>query len=180
MTTAGIFLLPNATCFVELAVCLILVFVLAQYVLPVLNKAVTDRQEQIRSSMEAAERARTDAAAADDERRAALETARQQAREIVATANRTAAQVLADSQTTARTEYERIVDSADAEVQLARQRAVDEAATRLGELVLEVVERVIGREIDAEAHRDLIDVAVTALNAEGRGGAAAAGAETRP
>jgi F-type H+-transporting ATPase subunit b len=180
MTTAGIFLLPNATFFVELVVFLIIVFVLAKYVLPPLNKAVTQRQEQIRSSMEAAERARTDAAQADDERRAALEGARQQAREILATANKTAAQVVVDSQTTARAEYERIVDSADAEVQLARQRAVDEAATRLGELVLEVVERVIGREIDAEAHRDLIDEAVTALNAEGRGGATAAGAETRP
>ena len=139
MTTAGIFLLPNATFFVELVVFLIIVFVLAKYVLPVLNKAVTDRQEQIRYSMEAAERARADAAQADDERRDALETARQQAREIVATANRPAAQVLADAQTNARTEYERIVESADAEVALARQRAVDEAATRLGELVLEVV-----------------------------------------
>ena len=32
----------------------------------------------------------------------------------------------------------------------------------MGELVLDVVERVIGREVDAEAHRDLIDEAVDA------------------
>ncbi len=41
---------------------------------------------------------------------------------------------------------------------------------------MEVVERVIGREVDAEAHRDLIDEAVTALRADTAGGAAAAGA----
>jgi F-type H+-transporting ATPase subunit b len=171
MTTAGIFLLPNGTFIVELVIFLVLLFLIAKYILPPLNRALESRQEQIRDSLEAADRARVDAAQADDERRHALEEARQQAREIVAQANRTATQMLADAAENAHAEYERIVSSAEAEVQLARQRAVDEAATRLGELVLEVVERVIGREVDAAAHRDLIDEAVSALNAEGRGGA---------
>ena len=66
-------------------------------------------------------------------------------------------------------------------MQLARQRAVEEAAARLGELVVEVVERIIGREVDAEAHRDLIDEAVGALSERHRGGpSAAAGAGSRP
>ncbi len=37
---------------------------------------------------------------------------------------------------------------------------------------MEVVERVIGREVNAEAHRDLIDEAVSALRADTSGGAA--------
>ena len=45
----------------------------------------------------------------------------------------------------------------------------------MGEIVMEVVERVIGREVNAEAHRDLIDEAVAALRADTAGGAAAAG-----
>ena len=40
---------------------------------------------------------------------------------------------------------------------------------------MEVVERVIGREVNAEAHHDLIDEAVAALRADTAGGAAAAG-----
>ena len=36
----------------------------------------------------------------------------------------------------------------------------------MGDLVMEVVERVIGREVNAEAHRDLIDEAVAALRAD--------------
>jgi len=70
-------------------------------------------------------------------------------------------------------EFERIVGSADAEVALARQRAVDEAANRLGEIVMDVAERVIEREVDAEAHRELISEAVGALNADTTGSAAA-------
>ena len=103
-----------------------------------------------------------------------LEEARHQAREIVAQANRTAEQVRIDAQSRGQAERERIVGSAEAEIELARQRAVEEAAARMGEIVMEVVERVIGREVAAaEAHQDLIQEAVTALRADSGGGAAA-------
>ena len=96
----------------------------------------------------------------------------------MATANRTAEQVRTDAQARGQSEYERIVGNADVEIALARQRAVEEAAARMGEIVMEVVERVIGREVNAEAHRDLIDEAVAALRAD-TGGGAAAGAGAR-
>ena len=53
---------------------------------------------------------------------------------------------------------------------LARQRAVEEAANRMGDIVMETVERVIGREVDAATHRDLIDQAVAALTADAAAG----------
>jgi F-type H+-transporting ATPase subunit b len=179
MTTAGIFLLPNGTFFIELIVSIVLILAIYKWVLPPINKAMEDRQEKIRESLDAADKARSDAEAADDERRNVLEEARHQAREIVATANRTAEQVRTDNQARGQADYERIVANADVEIALARQRAVEEAASRMGEIVMEVVERVIGREVDAEAHRDLIDEAVAALRADTAGGAAAAGAEAR-
>jgi len=178
MTTAGIFLLPNGTFFIELIVSIILILAIYKWVLPPINKAMEERQEKIRDSLEAADRARADAEAADDERRAVLEEARHQAREIVATANRTAEQVRTDNQARAQGEYERIVGNAEIEIDLARQRAIEEAAARMGEIVMEVVERVIGREVNFEAHRDLIDEAVAALRAD-TGGSAAANAEAR-
>jgi F-type H+-transporting ATPase subunit b len=175
MTTAGIFLLPNGTFFIELIVSIILILAIYKWVLPPINKAMEDRQEKIRVSLEAADQARVDAEAADDERRSVLEQARQQAREIVSTANRTAEQVRTDAQARGQSEYERIVGNADVEIALARQRAVEEAAARMGEVVMEVVERVIGREVNLEVHRDLIDEAVTALRDEPDGASAGAG-----
>jgi F-type H+-transporting ATPase subunit b len=170
MQTAAIFLLPNGTFFVELAVFLILVWLITKYIVPPLNRAMEKRQEHIRTALEAADSARADAAAADDERRHALEEARHQAREIVAAANRTAESIKADGQARGQAEYERIVSSAEAEVALARQRAVEEAANRMGDIVMETVERVIGREVDAASHRDLIDQAVAALTADAEAG----------
>lgn len=180
MLTSSIFLLPNGTFFVELAVVLIIVGLLAKYILPPLNQAMENRQAQIRSSLEAAEAARSEAAAADDERRHALDEARKQAREIVAGANRTADQVRSEAQGRGQVEYDRILANAENEVALARRRAVEEASGRMGELVLDVVERIIGREVDAATHRDLIDEAVAALNADAAGGAATAGAGSHP
>jgi len=170
MQTASIFLLPNGTFFVELGVFLILIWLITKYVLPPLNRAMERRQEHIRASLEAADAARADAAAADDERRHALEEARQQAREIVAAANRTAESVRAEGQARGQAEYERIVASAEAEVALARQRAVEEATNRMGDIVLDTVELVIGREVDAATHRDLIEQAVATLTADAQAG----------
>jgi F-type H+-transporting ATPase subunit b len=181
MQTASIFLLPNGTFFVELAIFLVIVYVIGKYILPPLNKAMEQRQEHIRASLEAADAARADAAAADDERRAALEEARKQAREIIAQANRTAEQVRSEAQERGQVEFHRILVNAESEVALARQRAVEEAAGRMGEIVLDTVERVIGREVDAASHRDLIGEAVAALNADAAaGGSATAGAGSRP
>jgi F-type H+-transporting ATPase subunit b len=176
METASIFLLPNGTFFVELAIFLFIIFMIGKYILPPLNRAMEERQAHIRSSLDAADAARADAAAADDERRAALEDGRRQAREIVAQANRTAEQVRSEAHERGQAEYDRILSNAEAEVALARQRAVEEAAGRMGEIVLDVVERVIGREVDLSTHRDLIDEAVSALNADAGGATTGAGA----
>ena len=157
------FLIPNATIFVELVAFIIVLGVVGKYVLPFLNAALKERAEKIRTELEAADTAKSDAAAADTDRRTALEQARSQAREIVATANRTAEQVVTDARAQGQSEYERLLASAEAEVALARQRALEEASAQLGQLVVEVVERIIGREVNAEAHRDLIDEAVAAL-----------------
>jgi F-type H+-transporting ATPase subunit b len=167
------FLIPNSTLFVEFAAFLIVLFFLSKFVLPPLRGALDTRAAQIGSELAAADAAKADANAADEDRRTALEEARQQAREIVAQANRTAEQVRTDAQANGQSEYERIVGNAETEVALARQRAIDGAANRMGEIVMDVVERVIGREVDAEAHRDLINEAVAALRSDAEGGAAA-------
>ena len=52
---------------------------------------------------------------------------------------------------------------------IARQAAVEEVTARVGEIVLAAAERVIGREIQASDHQDLIDEAIAAVRAESDG-----------
>jgi F0F1-type ATP synthase membrane subunit b/b' len=139
---------------IELIVALILLYLAwKKWPVPQIKVAMANQQEKIRSSLDAADKARSEALAADDERHAALEETRQTAQEIVAQANRTAEAVRVNAQARGEAEFERI-----------------------SEIVMDLVEQVIGREVDAEAHGALIDEAVRALQADTSGGAAAGAA----
>ena len=171
MIAESIFLIPNGTFFVELAAFVVILIIAWKKILPPLNKAMETRQEKIRLSLEAADAARAEAAAAADERAKVLAQARDQAREIVAAAQATADQVKAEAGGRGQQEYDRIVSAANAEVDTARQRAIDEASARIGEIVFELVATIVGREVDQSAHEELIREAVAALNAESEKGA---------
>ncbi|MHB1710792.1 MAG: F0F1 ATP synthase subunit B [Acidimicrobiales bacterium] len=167
------FLVPNFTLVFELVAFVIVLGVLGTKVLPVLNQRLTERQEQIRGELEAADKAKVDAEEADVERRKELEEARRHAREIITQANATSDQVTAGAQARAQSEYERIVQAADVEIAAARQAAVQEVTARVAEIVLAAAERVIGREIRAADHQDLIDEAIAAIAAEADSGTTA-------
>jgi F-type H+-transporting ATPase subunit b len=171
MFAESIFLLPNGTFFVELATFVAILVFAWKKILPPLNRAMEARQEKIRVSLELADQARAEAAAAGDERQQVLAQARDQAREIVAAAQATADQVKAEAAGRGQAEYDRIVGSAAIEVDTARQRAIDEASARIGEIVFDLVAKIVGREVDQSAHEDLIREAVAALNAETQKGA---------
>jgi F-type H+-transporting ATPase subunit b len=163
---ASIFLLPNGTFFIELVTMVVILLLMAKYILPPLNKALESRQAKIRDSLAAADAAKAEAAAAGDERAQLLTVARDQAREIVAAAQSTSDQVKSEAAGRGQAEYDRIIANANAEVDTARQRAIDEASARIGEVVFELVNQIVGREVDESSHQDLVREAVAALNLE--------------
>lgn len=177
MLSSNVFIVPNGTFIAELLAFLVVLAVVGKYVLPWVNAQLQARQDGIRAELEAADQAKADAEAVDETRKAELERARVRAREIVEQAQHTADRLAGEARARGQREYEQMVTSAEAEVRLARQRALEEAAQRLGDLVVDVVERIIGREMDAEAHRDLIDEAVQALASGNPPEAAAATAD---
>jgi F-type H+-transporting ATPase subunit b len=166
MIGTSVFLLPNGTFVVEVVAVIVILFLVTKYILPPLNKAMESRQEKIRESLEAADVAKAEAAAAGDERQQLLIAARDQAREIVAAAQATSDQVKAEAAGRGQDEYDRILANAASEVDTARQRAIDEASSRIGEIVFELVNTIVGREVDQSTHQELIREAVAALNAE--------------
>ncbi len=165
MIASSNFLVPNGTLIVEIIAFLIVLFVIGKYVLPPLNRTLEERQEQIRASLAAAEDARAEADETRAQRHQILDEARQQAREMVAQANATAERLRAEAVDRAQQEHDRILAAAEDEIAAARRRAVEEVSAQLGTLAMAVARQVIGREVDATAHRALIDEAVAALQA---------------
>jgi F-type H+-transporting ATPase subunit b len=157
------FRVPDGTFIAELIAFLIILGIIAKYILPPLNRAMQARQEEIRTSLAAADAARAEADETRAQRQEILEEARTKARDIVSAANTTAERSVAQAEERGQQEYDRLLRAAETEIGLAKQRAVDEVSAQLGALALSVARQVIGREIDAASHRDLIDEAVAAL-----------------
>jgi F-type H+-transporting ATPase subunit b len=162
------FLVPDGTFVAELIAFLIILGIIGKFVLPPLRAAMDKRREEIRSSLEAAESARAEADESRQQRQVILDEARSQAREILAQAGRTSERMQTEAQTRGQLEYERLVAGAATEIAAARQRAIEDVSGQVATLVLSVSRQVIGREIDAERHRDLVDEAVAALRASAR------------
>lgn len=160
---SSIFIVPDGTFIVEVIAFVIVLGVVAKYLVPYINTQLQARQDIIAAELAAADEAKSEAEAADEERRSELEQARVQARQIVEQAQHTADRLAEEAKARGQREYDERVSSAEAEVRLARQRALEEASQRMGELVVWVVERIIEREVDASAHSDLIEEAARAL-----------------
>ena len=154
---ASNFLVPNATFIVELVAFLLTVGFLGRYVLPALNRMMEERQNTIRKALEDAEEARRRADETEVEYKQALEEARAQSRQMVDEANRLAEELRAQARERGDQEYQRILSRAEGDIRAATQQAAEQLRGQVGELVVLVVERVIGQTMDAEAQRALID-----------------------
>jgi len=165
---SGIFLIPNGTFVVELLVFVAIVVLIAKKALPPIMKSLEDRQDKIRTSLEAASRAQEAANEAAQERERVLAEAREQARQIVANAQSLSDQIKDESAGRGKAEYDRLIAAAQGEVSAAKQRAVEEAGSHMSEVTFDLVAKIVGREVDQNAHQDLIREAVSALNADAR------------
>jgi len=165
-----IFLLPNGTFFVELAVFLFIVFALMKWILPPINKALEDRQNQIRTSLEAADVAAADAAAADAERRAALEEGRRQASELIATAQADRAAIVDGARKEATDAAAAVTARAEASLSAERASTLASLRREVGTLAITLAGKVVGESLaDDERARATVDRFIADLEAQANG-----------
>ena len=126
------FLVPNGTFIVEIIAFLIMLAILGKYVLPRINKALEDRQEQIRGQFEASEKAQHDAAEALEEYKQQLADAREEAGRMREEAREQGAAIIAQMRHQAQAEAERITTSAHNQIEAERQQALNSLRTEVG------------------------------------------------
>lgn len=147
----------NATLIVQIVVFVALWWFTAKFVWPPITKALDDRSRKIADGLAAADRARSELAAAEKRVESELKSARAGAAEVRASGERQAAQALDE----ARAEAARIVaaarKAAEEEASLAAQRAKDELRAQVAALAVAGAERILRREIDAARHAELLN-----------------------
>jgi len=147
------FLVPNMTFVVELIAFVIILFVLGKYVIPPVNKAMTDRQEKIRKQFEDLEQARADAKQAEEGFKAQMTEARHEAAKIREEAREQGAAIIADMRKQAQEESDRILNHARAQLEAERQQAVQQLRTEVGAMATELAERIVGESLTDDERR---------------------------
>lgn len=146
----------NATLIVQIVVFLALWWFTARFVWPVITTALDERSKKIAEGLAAADKAKSDLAAAERRVQDEINKARASAAEVRSGAERQAAALVDE----ARAEASRIVNaakkSAEEEAALAAQRAKDQLRDQVSALAVAGAERILRKEIDASRHADLL------------------------
>jgi F-type H+-transporting ATPase subunit b len=136
---------------------LLVYFVLSKFAFPKMKEALKAREEKIRGDLEAAERAKTEAQQEKEQYQKQIADARGEANRIVEEARQQAENVRKDIIAKAEQEGQQIVARAQESIEAERSRALGELKTTLSTLSIELAEKVVGRSLDAAAHKDLVD-----------------------
>ncbi|MCX6003672.1 MAG: F0F1 ATP synthase subunit B [Chloroflexi bacterium] len=137
--------------FIILAV--ILTFLLYKPVLKMLD----ERPRKIRESLEEAQKIKDQAAQAEEGFKLKLEAASREGQEVISKAMRTGEEVRQKALQEAKRESQLLVEKARVEIQRERVETANELKKEFADLAVVAAEKIIGKSLDKETHRQIID-----------------------
>ncbi|MBR5676163.1 MAG: F0F1 ATP synthase subunit B [Neisseriaceae bacterium] len=146
----------NASLIAQLIVFGILVWFTMKFIWPPVIKALDERANKIAEGLAAAERGKSDFEQAEKRVAAILAEGRQQVAEMVANADKRAAEIMEAAKQQASDEAAKILAQARADVAQEANRAREALRNQVGILAVKGAEQILRREIDANAHSDLL------------------------
>jgi len=144
---------------------IVFVWFCMKFVWPPLLEAIEARQKEIADGLAAAEHGRNSLDEAKSEVDRLIGEARDQARTIVDQANSRANAIVEEARAEGAAAKAREVEAGLAQIELDKSRARDELRAQVAEIAISGAEKVLGREIDAGKHRDLLDQLANDLQA---------------
>ena len=124
---------------------------------PHINAAIEERQQKIAEGLAAADRSQKDLAQAQEKVNDALKDARTKANEIIDQAHQRANQIVEAAKNDAIAEANRQKALGLAEIDAASTRAKEDLRRQVSILAVSGAEKLLKREIDANAHKALLD-----------------------
>jgi F-type H+-transporting ATPase subunit b len=146
----------NATFIAQLIVFFVLAWVTMTYVWPPIMKALDERAAKIADGLAAADRGKAELAEANKRVEAELAKSRAENQARMADAEKQAAHLIEEAKKAAEAEKARILAQAKAEAEQEAQRAKDALRNAVAELAVRGAEQILRREINAQAHADLL------------------------
>jgi F-type H+-transporting ATPase subunit b len=146
----------------------ILFFALLKFGLPAVRKAMAAREERIRSDLERAEQARTEAEGELAEYRRQLADARSEATRIIEEARQAADDVRRQVRAQAEQEAAELRSRAQEDARIAIERAEAEVQSRVAELAIELAEKIVEQNLDRDTQIALIESYINQVGSRSR------------
>jgi len=147
----------NATILGQMVSFALLVWLTLKFVWPPLVEAMRERREKIAEGLAAAEKGSQQLEEASAETDRLIREAREQASDIIAQANRRSTEMIEEAKADARREGERLLENARSQIDQDLGRARAELRQEVAELVTLGAGQILGREVDAKAHSEMLD-----------------------
>ena len=147
----------NITLVIQFAAFLAVSWMVMKFGWPHIMAAIEERQQKIAEGLAAADRSQQDLARAEEKVAEALKEARTKANEIIDQAHQRANQIVDQAKDDAVAEANRQKALAESEITAAANRAREELRRQVSVLAISGAEKLLKREIDAGAHKALID-----------------------
>ncbi|HCF95053.1 MAG: F0F1 ATP synthase subunit B [Verrucomicrobiota bacterium] len=130
---------------------------LGKFVFPALNETMKKREAAMRGSIEEAQRTREEAHKLLQQYEERLGQARQEAQAILEESRKVADQVRKEFLAKSQEEATQMVQRAQAEIQQAKARGIEDLKQTVGELSLRLAAEVVRHDIDETKHHALVD-----------------------
>jgi len=143
-------------------------FVLGKFAWGPLLKVIESREESVRSQVDGAEKAQTEARALLHQRQEQLIAAAREREELIARAQKEAEAIRADLVGKARSDAEAVLERAKQQIQQEKAQAIQELRTQVADLAMEAAGRIVQSSLTPEAQRKLVDDTIRGLPRAGR------------
>ncbi len=153
----------NATLIGQTIMFALFVWFCMKFVWPPIMAALDARNKRIADGLAAAERGKNDLALAAKRSAEILREAKEKVSDIIALGDKRASEIVEEAKAQAKIEGERIVTAAKAEIEQEVFRAKEQLRTQVSAIALAGAGKILGREIDATAHNDLLDKLVAEI-----------------
>jgi F-type H+-transporting ATPase subunit b len=150
-------MLPNLTLVIQGLAFFAVAWLVMKFGWPHIIGAIEERQQKIAEGLAAADRSQKDLAQAQDKANEALKEARAKANEIIEQAHQRASQIVDAAKNDALAEAGRQKALAEAEIAASANRAREDLRRQVSALAVTGAEKLLRREIDANAHKALLD-----------------------
>ncbi len=151
------------TSIITIGIFLVLLFILGKYAWGPILTGLQKREEHIRKSIEDAEKAKADADQALLEYQRKLAAANRDAEAILEKGRKDAVRLAEEFKQSAQEEARQLRQRVQADIEAAREQALQEIYRQSTELATELAGQIIGRTLNAEDHRDLLQESLNKL-----------------